>query len=504
MAAATASDSLKTPSTNHDSTLVYQELLSFLQSPQRPDLRLEATKAVLHCVPDRNESLSLIEHGVLKPLLQIVSMGSGVAANASATNSSNANTMVVQATLNALKSLLYWTSSAQEITNMVVEKMLENKAIPRLVELILDFPAVADNIQLQSSLSKDSKQIINMALAILANLSRMEQGAVELVGTTLPEEAIYSNKMDPSEEEADTTRIKPTMELLLDRFIKTKPINIIDESVKEAMAVGMESQNEWDALWYPFDPYQHFAAILMNATQIKAGRQFVMKIPRTAASSEKAKRSALSSQQSAAQSQSVLQRLLPQLAPPTSVDAVTNPFRRRGISGMIRNCCLEKESAWWLLNVCRIITPLLLPLAGPEELDMDEKRGLDPDLWMRGPDQQRDVDTATRQHCVEAVLLLCASGRASRNTLRVAKTYIILKYCDMVEESEDVSDRINECVQYLRRDEEGTFEGSSDQLVEEAINGEVNHKFAGLLEASSSSKIRAAGVGNDEDYDDVD
>ncbi|KAL3917352.1 MAG: hypothetical protein SGILL_004753, partial [Bacillariaceae sp.] len=407
-----------------------------------------------------NESLSLIEHGVLKPLLQLVSMGGGVAANTSTTNNDNANTMIVQATLNALKSLLYWTSSAKEITNMVVEKMIEGKAIPRLVELILDFPAVADNLQLQSALSKNGKQIINMALAILANLTRTEQGALELVGTTLPEEAIYSNNENDGEEE-DTTRIKPTMELLLDRFIKTTPSNNTDESLKEAMSVGMESENEWDALWFPFDPYQHFAAILMNATQIKAGRQFVMKIPRSAASSKTNDSGSVSTQQT-------------------------------------------QLHAWWLLNVCKIVTPLLLPLSGPEELDMDDKRGLDPDLWMRGPDQQRDIDTATRQHCVEAILLLCATGRASRTTLRLAKTYTILKYCDMVEESEDVSDRINETVQYLRRDEEGTAEGSSDQLVEEATKGEINAKIVGLLEASSSTKIRASGVGGDDEDDDYD
>jgi hypothetical protein len=36
----------------------------------------------------------------------------------------------------------------------------------------------------------------------------------------------------------------------------------------------------------------------------------------------------------------------------------------------------------------------------------------------------------------------------------------------MIEGEDFVSDRINECVQYLRRDEDGTEEGSSDRLVE--------------------------------------
>jgi tRNA nucleotidyltransferase (CCA-adding enzyme) len=438
--------------------------------------------------------LALIEHGVLKALLKVVSMGNGVAANiAGATSNNNNQIMIVQAALNALQTLLYWTSSAQEITNLVVDQLLECQAVPRLVESVLIFPACNSNTEVQSILSKDAKQIINWSLAILANLSRTEQGALELVGTTLPEEAVYNNNTSNEEESDDpmeSTYIKPSMELLLDRYIKTTPTNISDEELKEAMATTLEAsssvaaQNEWDTLWFPYDPYQHFAAILMNSTQIKAGRQFVMRIPR---SSSKA---SATPKHSSKEPQSVLQRLLPQMAPPPTFSAITNPFRRRGISGMIRNCCLETESAWWLLNVCKIITPLLLPLAGPEELELEDKRGMDPDLWMRGPDQHRDLDVSTRLHCVEAILLLCATGRASRNLLRVAKTYVILKHCDMVEESEDVSDRINECVQYLRRDEEGTAEGSSDRLVENAVkSGGQQNEVVELLEPDDDENM---------------
>jgi hypothetical protein len=59
----------------------------------------------------------------------------------------------------------------------------------------------------------------------------------------------------------------------------------------------------------------------------------------------------------------------------------------------------------------------------------------------------------------------------------------------MIEEEESVSDRINECVQYLRRDEDGTEEGSSDRLVE---------KVRLALPSSQVASKTAA------DYDDVD
>jgi hypothetical protein len=64
---------------------------------------------------------------------------------------------------------------------------------------------------------------------------------------------------------------------------------------------------------------------------------------------------------------------------------------------------------------------------------------------------------------------------------------------DMVEESEDVSERINECVQYLRRDESGTTDGSSDKLLEDAL------KPSFLLLPSQTQQFKTG-----ENYDDVD
>ena len=123
---------------------------------------------------------------------------------------------------------------------------------------------------------------------------------------------------------------------------------------------------------------------------------------------------------------------------------------------------------------------------------MDEKQGLDPDLWLEGPDKKRETDHATRLFLVEAILLLCATGRASRETLRLQRTYVILKWADMVEEQEDVSEQIFECVNYLRRDEDGTEEGSSDKMVEKTY-------------ARKPSAAQRIGDGMDEDdFDDVD
>lgn len=371
--------------------------------------------------------MQIIEYGALLPLLRIAS-----------------DTSDSVCAENALRALLYLSASTEQATNQCIDELLQYKAVPRLVELVL------------GSTRSQNKQV-NLALGLLANLTRTEQGTVELVGKTLPDYAIKEVEEDIE------NKSRPTMELLLERYVNLQYIMAtVDYSEHEPY--------EWDTL--DQDPYQHFAAILMNATQLEAGRKFALRIPKQAGDTP---------------AQSVMERLLPQLQ-------TSNPIRRRGISGMVRNCCLETDAAWWMLNQVKLTSHLLYPLAGPEELDLDEKQGMDPDLWLQGPDKLREVDTATRLHLIESILLLCASGRKSRETIRLARTYVILKYCDMIEEEESVSDRINECVQYLRRDEDGTDEGSSDRLVEKSSRQELR-----LALPSSQVAFKTAA-----DYDDVD
>jgi hypothetical protein len=459
---------------------------------------------VLRCVAFvheivRNQAFGLVEAGVLKPILRIASGASLAIESANreeGSEASNQNILLeLAASTLALQTLLYATSASEELVNAVVDQLLDHRAVGRLVELVLDLPS--DTQQL----SKSSKKIINIALAILSNLTRTERGALELVGTTLPDEAVYNsgkieklpeksgdgetpNRTKPSENEHDQyVRIKASMELLLDRFVRNQPEKntTVDLSVLEP--------NEWDAALSVMDPYQHFAALLMNATQVKAGRKFATRIPRDASSE---------GNNNAEQPQSVLQRLLPVLREKSQY---ANPFRRRGIAGMVRNCCVDtKENAWWLINICKVLTPLLMPLMGPEDLSFDDKKGMDPDLWLDGPDQVRDIDATTRLYCVESVLALLASGRASRKTVRLAKTYMVLKTCDLAEPSEEVSEKISECVNFLRRDEEGAYEGSSDNQVY-GEDEEETKRIAGLLEAAPSATIAPP---SDEDFDGVD
>jgi Domain of unknown function (DUF383)/Domain of unknown function (DUF384) len=167
---------------------------------------------------------------------------------------------------------------------------------------------------------------------------------------------------------------------------------------------------------------------------------------------------------------------------------------------MIKNCLLDSNYSYWFINIIQITNYILYPLAGPEELDIDDKQGLDIDLWMNGHDKVREIDTITRQLLVECILCLCQHGRTAREQLRLRRVYVILKYTDMVEMNETINELIYECVNYLRGDEYGTSEGSSDQFVANAYN-KVHTPTASNItnEPSSSSSSNNNTNKNDDD-----
>ena len=333
-----------------------------------------------------------------------------------------------EAGTNALTALLHLSSRGM-CANQCIEDMIDAGSISRMAEIAMSSMDECPNDLWRTRM--------NLSLALLTNMTRTERGAVELCGRSLPDEAI---PWDPSsnghlkavEDGFNAMQLpeKPTMTILLSKFLTLSIIRDGNQSLQLSFEEASASIN---------DPYQHFATILMNVTQLERGRMYLMRQK---------------------EGHSILQTVLSQLRS-------KNPVRRQGIAGVVKNCCFEKESAWWLLNQVNILKHLLYPLAGPEELDLDEKFGMDPDLWLEGPEKQREPDHATRLLLVESILLLCATGKQSRQSIRVARSYVILKLADMVEESEDISEKINEIVQFIRRDEQGEDEGSSDRFMQE-------------------------------------
>mmetsp|Transcript_25119 Transcript_25119/g.27678 ORF Transcript_25119/g.27678 Transcript_25119/m.27678 type:complete len:419 (-) Transcript_25119:30-1286(-) len=415
---------------SQDDTKVYEELYTFLQS-DRSDLRISALDAVLSIRDAEDMGKLMRVDGIVSSLVKSCSHPDPVG-------------------VKAIQALSYLSSNSGSYENQCIEDLIDAGALPRLTELCLTPP----------STTKDWKKRVNYSMGLLANMTRTERGSVDFVGRLLPDEAV--KKSDVIEEKGP----KVSMELLLSRFLSDRFIS--DEELLSEK--DEEQQNNRDSQYD--DPYQHFAAVLMNSTQTEVGKKFLLKLNYNNNKNDAtAKKS----------SSSIFELILPQLRS-------KNPIRRRGIAGTIKNCCIDSNSAWWLLNEVNLMKHILYPLAGPEELTVDEKRGLDPDLWLDGPEKVRELDDFARLYLVDSILLLCASGRKSRETIRLARTYVILKLADMVEENEEVTDSINECVQYLRRDEEGTREGSSDDW----------------MNKPDKKLITASGAVGKVDYDDVD
>ena len=440
---------------------VYTELVGFLGS-DRADLQKAAVDATLG-LHDHDSLSNLIRAGAIGPLCKLSSKPGDVGNDALA--------------------VLVRLSSTGPSADQACDDLVSCGAANRMTEIALTSPPAATDGNGEEM--EAWRQRINLALAVLANLTRTERGAVEFCGKSMPDEAIT----DEENAESQLKPAKPTLTLLLSRFLlptlikqTTKNDNNGDESTEtNTNAAHLEEAEDDNAASNSDDPYQHMAAILMNATAVEQGRRFVTK---------------LQHKKKDVPPTSVLQLILPQLRS-------ANRIRRRGVAGVIKNCCFDKDSAYWLLHEVDILKQLLYPLAGPEELDPDDKIGLDPDLWLEGPDKVREPDEVTRQCLVEAILLLLASGRKSREFIRNQKTYVILKMADMVEESVVVSEGINGCVQYLRRDEEGCEEGTSDRQVEEAVRGRAGGELLALPAPAASAAVDMQPT-NDEDFDGVD
>jgi Domain of unknown function (DUF383)/Domain of unknown function (DUF384) len=504
----------------------------------RPDVRLAAVEAVLQQMHHPGSIRNMIRHGLVPVLAKNVSYAADD-----------------RVSLRTLQALLHLSSSSDSLSNgddgdegggssradtrqvdngavatdssstdgdaaaggaassalcsRIVDELIECHAMNRLLEIALS-PREDDKGSKNEGSSSGSNNCsryqtwnhrVNLSLAIMANLTRTEVGAIELVGKTLPDHAVVaSSTRAPSSsssigDERMLLPVRPTLDLLLGRFLnpayRTDSNNNGSDMDRHNAAALDENDNpvDGDLTAAIDDPYQHFAAILMNITQIEAGRRFLLKIHRSQTTES-----------------SVLQRILPILKEDANTFKNRNPIRRRGIAGTVRNCCLlERDSAWWLLHTVHVTKYLLYPLAGPEELDIDERQGLDPDLWLSGPDKHRESDQLCRLWLVQAILALLSTGRRSREFLRLQRAYVVLKYADMVEERVDVSECIAECVNYLRRDEHGTDVGSSDRLVRDAYRTPSSASSPPLKTgAASAASVGGAAVSHSANLDDLD
>ncbi|BES96758.1 Domain of unknown function (DUF383) [Nesidiocoris tenuis] len=120
-------------------------------------------------------------------------------------------------------------------------------------------------------------------------------------------------------------------------------------------------------------------------------------------------------------SREIMSRVLPVIH--TSPSAI----ERRGVASAVFNCLLDPSTHEILLSpTYDILTVLLLPLAGPEEFDMDEYDKMPVQLQFLPADKTREADPDLRNILLCSLLRLC-STRNIRTQVRDSNAYLILR-----------------------------------------------------------------------------
>lgn len=129
-------------------------------------------------------------------------------------------------------------------------------------------------------------------------------------------------------------------------------------------------------------------------------------------------------------------------------------IRREGVASTIKNSLFDTNSHKKLVHdeKINILPYILLPIAGPEEIDEDEMFELPEELQLLPSDKKREpVHTIISTH-LESLLLL-STTREIRQHLRDVSVYSIVKQVYTAVENEEVGEFCDRLVQMLQRDD---------------------------------------------------
>lgn len=154
-------------------------------------------------------------------------------------------------------------------------------------------------------------------------------------------------------------------------------------------------------------------------------------------------------------------------------------IRREGVASTIKNSLFDIDSQHKLIHdeEINILPFILLPIAGPEELDEDDMFNLPDELQLLPEDKKREpVDTILSTH-LESLLLLC-TRKEMRDHLREKSVYPLVRELHRVADSEDVTHLCDRVVQLLMR-EEAT--GAVEELAEDEDEDEDDDKVVEII-----------------------
>lgn len=129
-------------------------------------------------------------------------------------------------------------------------------------------------------------------------------------------------------------------------------------------------------------------------------------------------------------------------------------IRREGVASTIKNSLFDIDSQHKLVHdeEINLLPFILLPIAGPEEINEDDMFNLPDELQLLPPDKQREpVESILSTH-LESLLLLC-TRREMRDHLREKSVYPLVRELHKISDSEDITELCDRVVQLLMRDE---------------------------------------------------
>ncbi|THH08261.1 hypothetical protein EW145_g2835 [Phellinidium pouzarii] len=154
---------------------------------------------------------------------------------------------------------------------------------------------------------------------------------------------------------------------------------------------------------------------------------------------------------------------------------------------------------------------ILLPLAGPEEFDLDDQEKLHEELQLLPETKKREVDDVLRLTHVETLILLCTT-RAGRECLRSNGVYEIMRVMHISENVENIIEHIERLVNLLKGEEAPFQDGDDDGWSHRLLNadtvtpGESNGQTEAVEGSMDDSELNTASMGSllaDEDEDEM-
>ncbi|KAF8605988.1 DUF383-domain-containing protein [Ceratobasidium sp. AG-I] len=148
-------------------------------------------------------------------------------------------------------------------------------------------------------------------------------------------------------------------------------------------------------------------------------------------------------------------------------------IRRGGVASTLKNCAFHAPAHMAMLNPedemvsilpdtslgkgMNLLSFLLLPLAGPEEFDLEDMDKLPASVQFLPDSKKREVDPFIRLTHIETLLLLCTT-REAREYMRANGVYEVVQKMHETEENIPVLEHIERLVNFLKRDEGAEIE----------------------------------------------